>query len=38
VESCLELKERAEGAKITRADLGDALRLVERRLFRVTLG
>lgn len=38
VEGCLELKERAEAARLTREDLGQALRLLEERLFRVTLG
>lgn len=37
-ERCLALKEYAEGARLTRADLVRALDLVERRLFRVTLG
>ena len=37
-ESCLELKERAEAARLTREDLGQALQLLEERLFRVTLG
>ena len=36
-ERCLDLKERAEGARLGRDDLAEALRLVERRLFRVTL-
>ena len=36
-EECLSLKEWAEGAKLTRADLARAVDLVERRLFRVTL-
>ena len=36
-EQCLELKERAPGAHLGRADLVHALELVERRLFRVTL-
>jgi len=36
-EECLALKEWAEGAKLTRADLARAVDLVERRLFRVTL-
>lgn len=31
-ERCLELRDRAEGARLGRADLGEALRLVERRL------
>lgn len=35
-EECLALKEHAEGARITRADLVATLDLVERRLFRVT--
>lgn len=37
-EKCLGLKEHAEGARITRQDLAAMLDLVERRLFRVTLG
>ena len=37
-ERCLELKERAEAARLDRTDLADALRRVERRLFSVTLG
>ncbi len=37
-EKCLGLKEHAEGAKIRREDLARMLDLVERRLFRVTLG
>jgi hypothetical protein len=37
-ERCLSLKEYAEGAHLTREDLVGALDLVERRLFRVTLG
>ena len=37
-EECLSLKEWAEGAKLTRADLARAVDLAERRLFRVTLG
>jgi hypothetical protein len=37
-EQCHELKEHAEGAKLTRADLVRALDLLERRLFLVTLG
>lgn len=37
-ESCLELKERAEAARLTREDLGEALRLLEQHLFRVTPG
>jgi hypothetical protein len=36
-EKCLSLKEYAEGARLTRRDLGRALELVERRLFQVTL-
>jgi len=36
-EQCLELKEHASGARLTRADLVRALDLLERRLFRVTL-
>jgi hypothetical protein len=36
-EECLSLKEWAEGAKLTRADLASAIERVERRLFRVTL-
>jgi hypothetical protein len=36
-ERCLALKERAEGARLTRQDLVGALVLVERRLFTVTL-
>ncbi len=36
-EECLSLKEWAEGAKLTRADLARAVDLAERRLFRVTL-
>lgn len=36
-EECLSLKEWAEGAKLTRADLARAVDLVERRLFHVTL-
>ena len=35
-ERCLELKERAEGLRLTREDLGAAVGLVERQLFRVT--
>jgi hypothetical protein len=38
VEECLELKERAEGARLGRPDLVKAVELVERRLFRVTPG
>ena len=34
-EECLALKEWAEGARLTRADLARAIDLVERRLFRV---
>lgn len=37
-EKCLGLKEQAEGARISREDLAGTLDLVERRLFRVTLG
>jgi len=37
-EQCLALKEHAEGARLTRADLVRALELVERRLFRVAPG
>lgn len=37
-EECLALKEWAEGANLSRADLADAVGLAERRLFRVTLG
>jgi hypothetical protein len=37
-ERCLSLKEYAEGARLTRDDLAGALGLVERALFRVTLG
>lgn len=36
-EQCLELKEHASGAHLSRADLVCALDLVERRLFKVTL-
>jgi hypothetical protein len=36
-EQCLELKEHASGASLTRPDLIRALDQVERRLFRVTL-
>jgi hypothetical protein len=36
-ERCLWLKERASGARLTRADLCGAIDLVERQLFRVTL-
>jgi hypothetical protein len=38
MERGLELKERAEGLRLTRADLVEALALVERRLFRVVAG
>jgi hypothetical protein len=37
-EECLALKEWADGARLTRADLARAVDLAERRLFRVTLG
>jgi len=37
-EKCLGLKEHAEAARIRREDLAEMLGLVERRLFRVTLG
>ncbi len=37
-EECLGLKEHAEGARLRREDLAGMLDLVERRLFRVTLG
>jgi hypothetical protein len=37
-ERCLSLKEYAEGARLTREDLVGALGLVEKRLFRVTMG
>lgn len=37
-EQCLGLKEHAEGARIRREDLAGMLDLVERKLFRVTLG
>jgi len=37
-ERCLALKEHAEGAKLRREDLAGSLALVERKLFRVTLG
>lgn len=37
-EQCLGLKEHAEGAHIRREDLAGMLDLVERKLFRVTLG
>jgi hypothetical protein len=36
-EQCMELKEHASGARLTRPDLVRALDQVERRLFRVTL-
>jgi hypothetical protein len=36
-EQCLGLKEHAEGARLTRADLAGMLDQVERHLFRVTL-
>lgn len=36
-EACLELKERADRLRLTRADLVAAVGQVERRLFRVTL-
>lgn len=36
-EKCLGLKERAEGLRLSRQDLSQALHEVERRLFRVTL-
>jgi len=36
-EQCLELKEHAPGAHLSRADLVRALELVERRVFRITL-
>jgi hypothetical protein len=36
-ERCLELKEHAEGARLTRDDLAGMVADVERRLFRVTL-
>jgi hypothetical protein len=36
-EECLALKEWAEGARLTRADLARAVELAERRIFRVTL-
>jgi hypothetical protein len=35
-EACLALQERAEGARLKRPDLVEALRLVEQRLFRVS--
>lgn len=35
-ERCLWLKERAEGARLTRGDLCGAIDLVERQLFKVT--
>ena len=37
-ERCLSLKEWAEGARLTRADLSRALELAERRLFRAAPG
>jgi hypothetical protein len=37
VERCLELKERATGARLGRPELAEALRLLEARVFRVTL-
>lgn len=37
-EKLLDLKEHAEGARLRREDLAGAIDLVERRLFRVTLG
>lgn len=37
-ERCLWLKEEASGARLTRDDLCGALALVEKRLFKVTLG
>jgi len=37
-ERCLLLKERASGARLDRDDLCGALDLVEKRLFKVTLG
>jgi hypothetical protein len=37
-EKSLGLKEHAEGARLTRQDLAGMIDLVERRLFRVTLG
>jgi hypothetical protein len=36
-EQCLELKEHASAANLTRADLVRALELLERKLYRVTL-
>ena len=36
-EACLSFREWAEGARLTRADLGRAVDLAERRLFRATL-
>ena len=36
-EACLELKERAHGLRLTRADLVSAIDRAERHLFRVTL-
>jgi len=37
-EACLELKDRADGLRLTRADLAEAVALVEGRLFRVVAG
>jgi hypothetical protein len=37
-ERCLSLKEWAEGARLSRADLVRAVEIAEKRLFRVTLG
>ena len=37
-EECLALKEWADGARLSRADLAGAVDRVERRLFHVTLG
>lgn len=37
-EACMELKERADRMRLTRAELVAAVDAVERRLFRVTLG
>ncbi len=37
-EACMELKERADRLRLSRADLAAAIDAVERRLFRVTLG
>jgi hypothetical protein len=37
-ERCLALKEHAEGARLRREELAESLALVERKLFRVTLG